>query len=110
METIKTLSAALLGMLVAGVVASPEATADTMVKQNFGTMHPFGHGGRDGDGVNVGNGKHNKNSLIFNSPSYSHDVGHVRNVNVDGNTLTNSAICRRLRRCKIIQHNVTFEP
>ncbi|MDN3354789.1 hypothetical protein [Actinomadura sp. DC4] len=57
-----------------------------------------------------GNGRHNRNSFIINSPSFSHDVQHIRNVNVDGNTVTPAAICRRpARRCVIIQRLVVFD-
>jgi hypothetical protein len=69
----------------------------------------FGHGGWPGDGL--GNGKNNHNSFIIDSPSFSHDIQHIRNVNVGGNTVTPAALCKKhVRRCKIIQHLVVVDP
>jgi hypothetical protein len=66
-------------------------------------------GGGGGAG-NSGNGKYNRNSFIVNSPSISRDIQHIRNVNVDGNTVTAAAICKRpARRCTIIQKLATFD-
>jgi hypothetical protein len=66
-------------------------------------------GGGGGGGSNSGNGRHNRNSFIINSPSISHDIQHIRNINVDGNTVTPAAICNRPRRCKIIQNLTVFD-
>jgi hypothetical protein len=68
-----------------------------------------GWGGGAGAGSNSGNGKHNRNSYIINSPSVSHDIQHIRNVNVDGNTVTPAALCNRARRCKINQNLTVFD-
>jgi hypothetical protein len=69
---------------------------------------PPGWSGGGGNGSN-GNGRHNRNSFIINSPSISHDMQHIRNVNVDGNTVTPAAMCIRPRRCKIIQSLTVFD-
>lgn len=65
--------------------------------------------GGGGGGSNSGNGRHNRNSFIINSPSVSHDIQHIRNVNVDGNTVTPAAICNHPRRCKIIQNLTVYD-
>ena len=70
---------------------------------------PPSWGGGGGAGNNSGNGKHNSNSFIINSPSVSHDIQHIRNVNVDGNTVTPAAICNRLHKCKINQNLTVFD-
>jgi hypothetical protein len=63
-----------------------------------------------GNGNVLGNGKHNHNSFIINSPSKSHDIQHIRNVNVGGNTVTPAAICKKSHRCTIIQRTVVSWP
>jgi hypothetical protein len=66
--------------------------------------------GGDGAGSNSGNGRHNRNSFIVNSPSISHDIQHIRNINVDGNTVTAAAICKKpARRCTIVQKLAAFD-
>jgi hypothetical protein len=87
-----------LGFLGDGLPARPAAAA---------TLPAHGHGCC---GNNFGDGRANHNSFIINSPSESSDVQHIRNVNVGGNTVTPAAICKRTRRCKIVQHLVTFDP
>jgi hypothetical protein len=67
------------------------------------------HGG-GWPGNNLGNGRNNRNSFIINSPSISHDIQHIRNVNVGGHTVTPAAICKKTRRCKIIQRLVVVDP
>jgi hypothetical protein len=60
-------------------------------------------------GSALGNGKHNHNSFIINSPSWSHDVQHIRNVNIGGNTVTPAALCKRSHHCKIIQRLIVTD-
>jgi hypothetical protein len=65
------------------------------------------HGGSGGPVGNLGNGKFNRNSFVINSPSFSHDIQHIRNINVGGNTLTPAAVCKHhVRRCTIIQRAI----
>jgi hypothetical protein len=71
------------------------------------TLPVHGHGCC---GNNFGNGRGNRNSFIINSPSFSNDVQHIRNVNVGGNTVTPAALCKRTGRCRIVQHLVTYDP
>ncbi|WP_141959136.1 hypothetical protein [Actinoallomurus bryophytorum] len=67
--------------------------------------------GSGGPVGNLGNGRHNRNSFVINSPSISNDIQHIRNINVGGNTVTPAAMCKRhVRRCKIIQHLVVDYP
>jgi hypothetical protein len=87
-----------LGFLGAGPAVRPAAAA---------TLPAHGHGCC---GNNFGNGRGNRNSFIINSPSWSNDVQHIRNVNVGGNTVTPAALCKRTHRCKIVQHLVTYDP
>lgn len=69
---------------------------------------PFG--GRGG-GNHTGNGSHNRNSVIINSPNASHDVQHVRNIDVSGITITPAAVCKRTaHRCKIVQKVLFIDP
>jgi hypothetical protein len=68
------------------------------------------YGGEGGAASHSGNGKFNRNSFIVYSPSISHDVQHIRNVNVDGNTVTAAAICKKpARRCTIVQRLGAFD-
>jgi hypothetical protein len=68
-------------------------------------------GGSGGPVGNLGNGTNNRNSFVVNSPSFSHDVQHVRNINVGGNTITPAAVCKRhIRRCRINQRLVFIDP
>jgi hypothetical protein len=61
-------------------------------------------GGSGGPVGYLGNGSHNRNSFVVNSPSISHDIQHIRNINVGGNTVTPAAMCKRhVRRCTIVQ-------
>jgi hypothetical protein len=70
---------------------------------------PAGQGDGGWAGNGSGNGRHNRNSFIINSPSMSHDVQHIRNVNVGGQTITPAALCKRpAGRCKIVQHIVVY--
>jgi len=90
----------LAGTLLWGVLAND---ADASISSLTG-------GGSGSGGNNSGNGRHNRNSFIINSPSSSHDIQHVRNVNVDGNTVTAAAFCKRpVRHCKIVQKLATFD-
>lgn len=68
------------------------------------------HLGADGDINGNGNGRHNHNAFIIDSPSQSHDIQHIRNLNVGGNTLSPAAICKKTRRCRIIQRLVVSYP
>lgn len=92
------LATALLGgLLCAGTSANASVT-------------PFGGGG-SGAGSGSGNGSHNRNSFIVNSPNWSRDIQHVRNVNVSGVTITPAAVCKRpVRHCRIIQKVVFIDP
>ncbi len=57
------------------------------------------------DGSGNGNGHHNRNSVAVNDPTWVRGIQHVINVNVDGNTPTQVAFCRRwFRHCRISQH------
>lgn len=83
--------------LVLGTVLSIGTDANAGVAVVLG-------GGSGGPVDNLGNGWHNRNSFVVNSPSISHDIQHIRNINVGGNTVTPAAICKRhVRRCTIIQ-------
>ncbi|MCW2862809.1 MAG: hypothetical protein JWP48_4517 [Actinoallomurus sp.] len=62
-------------------------------------------------GARLGNGKFNHNSFVINSPSLSHDIQHIRNINVGGNTVTPAAICKRhVHHCKIVQRFTVVDP
>jgi hypothetical protein len=81
---------ALLGAPDAGAALTPSSPL------------PAGNGGWPGS--RLGNGSFNHNSFIINSPSSSHDIQHIRNVNVGGNTVTPAALCKHhVHHCKIIQ-------
>lgn len=58
---------------------------------------------------NVGNGRHNKNSISVNSPEFNHGIQHVTNTNIDGNTITQSSFCKRwFRHCRLSQRARIF--
>jgi hypothetical protein len=96
-RTVRTLAHACIVALFFGGIICDDADASTF------------HGG-GGAANNSGNGKNNRNSWIINSPSVSHDLQHIRNVNVDGNTVTPAAFCKRpVRRCKIVQSLVVYD-
>jgi hypothetical protein len=83
-----------------------EANANAGVTQSVETL---GHGS-GGPVGNLGNGRNNRNSFVINSPSISHDIQHIRNINVGGNTVTPAAMCKRhVRRCTIVQR-FTVDP
>lgn len=85
------------GALWAGAAADADAS----------TLPLGGHG----SGNSSGNGSHNRNSIIINSPNDSHDIQHVRNVNVGGATITPAAVCKRTaHHCKIIQKVLFIDP
>jgi hypothetical protein len=93
--------------LALGAGLSIEAAANAGVASSVVTLG----GGSGGPVDNLGNGRHNRNSFVINSPSISHDIQHIRNINVGGNTVTPAAMCKRhVRRCKIIQHLVVAYP
>lgn len=84
--------------LAAGLAITTDANAG--VTSSAVTL-AHGSGGPVG---NLGNGRNNRNSFVINSPSFSHDIQHIRNINVGGNTVTPAAMCKRhVRRCTIIQ-------
>jgi hypothetical protein len=93
--------------LVLGAGLSTEADANAVVTSSAVVL-----GGGSGGPVDyLGNGRNNRNSFVVNSPSISHDIQHIRNINVGGNTVTPAAMCKRhVRRCKIIQHLVVSYP
>jgi hypothetical protein len=85
---------------------SLRATNDAAASPNASRAHG---GGWPGDAL--GNGRNNRNSFIIDSPSISHDIQHIRNVNVGGNTVTPAVVCKgHLRRCKVIQRLVVVDP
>jgi hypothetical protein len=87
-------------MLALGAGLSVGAQANAGVASPV--MRP--RGGSGGPVGDLGNGWHNRNSFVINSPSISHDIQHIRNINVGGNTVTPAAMCKRhVRRCTIIQ-------
>lgn len=70
-----------------------------------------GHNHGDNTGSGFGNGSHNKNtSFLIGSPSFSHDVAHVRAANIGGVNVTPVAQCKRTPRCRITQRVVVFDP
>jgi hypothetical protein len=72
---------------------------------------PGANAGNGAPGGRFGNGRFNHNSFIINSPSWSHDLQHIRNVNVGGNTVTPAALCKNhIRRCKIVQRMNVWDP
>jgi hypothetical protein len=87
--------------LTAGLAIATDANAG-VTSSAVALAH--GSGGPVGD---LGNGRNNRNSFVINSPSISHDIQHIRNINVGGNTVTPAAMCKRhVRRCTIIQRFV----
>ena len=100
-RTVRSLVEICLAAAIAGGVLAdgPDAWA--------AQLPSWGSGG--GDGNHSGNGRNNRNSFIINSPSISHDIQHIRNINVDGNTVTPAAICKRSGRCRIIQNLSVFD-
>ena len=88
--------------LGAGLSIGADANAGVAVVRGGGSGGPVG---------NLGNGRNNRNSFVVNSPSISHDIQHIRNINVGGNTITPAAMCKRhVRWCKIDQRLVFIDP
>ena len=92
-------------VLASGLAIATDANAGTA-----SSAVTLGHGGGSGSGSpagSYGNGRNNRNSIIINSPNWSHDIQHIRNINVGGNTVTPAAMCKKhVRRCTIIQRFV----
>lgn len=86
---------ALLLLLIAGIGASlPNvcANASTAVPSR-----PAGNG-------HNGNGKHSKNDISVNSPTFNRGIQHTNNGNVGGKYITANVFCKARRRsCKVIQ-------
>lgn len=89
----RTLSRACLVAAFLGGISSVGSAASASV------FHGGGWGGNT-----FGNGKHNRNVFVINSPSSSHDILHIRTVNVGGKTIAPGAVCKKpAGRCKITQ-------
>ena len=58
----------------------------------------------------MGNGTHNTNSFLVNSPNFSHDIQHARNANIGGVTISPQALCHHRVRCKIVQRIAVYDP
>ncbi len=62
-------------------------------------------------GDHNGNGRHNRNSFAYNSPTINHGIQHVTNSNVGGNTASQSAFCKKwVRTCRIKERLVVSYP
>jgi hypothetical protein len=65
----------------------------------------------DGGANHVGNGKHNKNSITNNSPTFNHGIQHISNSVAAGSANAQAAFCKRkLRHCRISQRMTVFDP
>lgn len=96
-----------LAALTAGCAFSIGPGANATVPGSATT--PADNGGWPG--ARLGNGKFNHNSFVINSPSFSHDIQHIRNINVGGDTVTPAAICKRhVHHCKIVQRFTVVDP
>ena len=61
------------------------------------------------DHYRTGNGRHNRNSVSVNGPTFNHGIQHVTNTNVSGNTVTQAGFCKgRFRHCRISQRSRAF--
>ena len=78
--------------LISGLVLSPNLSANATPQF---TVAGNGHDG---------NGRHNKNSITINSPTFNRGIQHTNNGNAGGKYNIEKAFCRaKLRKCKIIQ-------
>jgi hypothetical protein len=57
-------------------------------------------------GNSLGNGEGNHNLFVINVFSRTHEIQHVRNGNIGGNTAAPPVICGKSHRCRLTQHLV----
>ena len=94
--------------IVAGSVGSLSLVAGTPYAAHAA---PYSHHSDDWPTQNFGNGAHNRNSFLIESPVSSRDFQHLRNANQGGINISSIASCRKYqRRCRIIQRNVVAYP
>ena len=75
-------------------------SAEAVTVQGRSSAHKYGQGGRSGP--RIGNGKRNKISVYWNSPTALRGPQNASIVNVSGFTRTMSSVCTRQHRvCKI---------
>ncbi len=64
-----------------------------------------------GRGDNNGNGRHNRTTISYNSPTINHGIQHVTDTTAGGTTAAQVAFCKRkVRFCKIHEHLIINDP
>jgi hypothetical protein len=92
-------------VMVAGVIASPYASA-APASPRTGSIIGGGDGHGEGNRISVrsGNGRFNRNYSTVLSPTVNRGFQQVSNTNVSGRTLTQVAFCKKRHRvCRISQ-------
>lgn len=56
------------------------------------------------DDFHTGNGRHNRNSVSVNSPSFDRGIQNITNTTAGGNSVAQAAFCKKkVRNCRISQ-------
>jgi hypothetical protein len=96
-----------LVIVVSGGSISPQASAKAAAITRSGWGTGGGSDSTNNNGfinLHVGNGKYNRTSSTVLSPTINHGFQQIANTNVSGQTITQTAFCKKKHRiCRISQ-------